>query len=102
MLACRTDSPCEQRGTDWALVERRAAEVMQVMPSNIGIGVELGNARLRLGDTAGARRAYQALLDQTQRPLDALVRKALEAQVARIDAGGPAAEVPPLRNPWME
>ena len=92
----------KQRGTDWALVERRAAEVMQVMPSNIGIGVELGNARLRLGDADGARQAYQGLLDQTQRPLDGLVRKALEAQVARIDAGVPAAQVPAMRNPWME
>lgn len=92
----------KDNGKDWKLVEARASEVMRVLPFSVGIGVELGNARLRLGDAAGARRAYQGLLDQKLRPLDALVQQALRRQVTAIDAGTPADKIPLMRNPWME
>ena len=89
-------------GGNWELVAARADEVMQAMPGHVGIGVELGNARLRLGDRAGAAKAYQALLDQTQRPLDALTRSSLEAQVALLESTPADQPVPLARNPWLE
>ena len=69
---------------------------------HVGAGIELGNAWLRLGDTAKARAAYATLLEQDKVPLEALVREQVERQNALIDAGTPAADIPPLRNPWME
>jgi hypothetical protein len=92
----------EKRGQDWALVEKRAAEVVKVMPFHLGTAIELGNARLRLGDAAGARSAYMGPLQLKQSPADPLTRAAVLAQVAKIDAGVPPRSIAPLRNPWME
>ena len=91
-----------KNGTDDALVVRRLEEVVKVLPPHIGAGIELGNAYLRLGDVAAARTAYGRLLAQKEMPVQALVRAQLEAQVARIDAGGDPAAIKPLRNPEME
>lgn len=90
-------------GTDYALVAARLAEVQPHLPHHLGVGVELGNAYLRLGHREAAERAYRVLLDQQQMPLEPLVREQLEQQVARLaDEGTALAALTPLRNPWME
>lgn len=89
-------------GSDWPLIEKRCAEIVALLPWHVGAAIELGNARLRLGDTAGARRAYQGVLDAKQRSVEARTRAQLEAQIARIDSGSPAGRIASLRNPWLE
>ena len=89
-------------GDDDRLVAARLQEVVDVFPMHAGAGIELGNAWLRLGDTAKARAAYAGLLEQQQVPLEALIRGQVERQVALIDAGTPASAIAGLRNPWME
>jgi hypothetical protein len=54
-------------GDDWALVARRAEEILQHMPGMFPASIELGNARLKLGDTPGARQAYAFALEQKAR-----------------------------------
>ena len=92
----------KQGGSDWPLVEKRCAEIVALLPWHVGAAIELGNARLRLGDAAGARRAYAGLLDAKQRPVEARTRTQIEAQIARIDSGLPADRIASLRNPWLE
>lgn len=89
-------------GSDWPLVEKRCAEIVALFPWHVGAAIELGNARLRLGDAAGARRAYQGVLDAKQREVEARTRAQLQAQIARIDSGMPAKRIGSLRNPWLE
>lgn len=91
-----------QEGTDHALVAQRLEEVVKVLPHHAGAGIELGNAYLRLGRRDEARMAYRRLLEQTQSPLEALVRGQLEAQLALIDSGVDVTRLKPVRNPWME
>ena len=86
----------------WPLVEERCAEIVALLPWHVGAAIELGNARLRLGDAAGARRAYQGLLDAKQRSVEARTRAQVEAQIGRIDSGLPADRITSLRNPWLE
>jgi hypothetical protein len=92
----------KQDGSDWPLVEKRCAEIVALFPWHVGAAIELGNARLRLGDVAGARRAYQGLLDAKQRAVEARTRAQVEAQIVRIDSGLPADRIASLRNPWLE
>jgi hypothetical protein len=92
----------KENGTDWALVSRRLEEVAALMPQKIDAGVELGNAYLRLGQSAPAIRAYQRLLDQTKRPLDPEFAQQLRTQIARIETSADTAQIEPLRNPWLE
>lgn len=92
----------EEAGDDWALVARRLEEVVALLPQKVDAGVELGNAYLRLGDGARAIAAYRRLLDQKRVPLDALIRKQLEAQVALVAATPDPSRVEPMRNPWLE
>lgn len=89
-------------GSDWPLIEKRCAEIVALLPWHVGAAIELGNARLRLGDAAGARRAYQGVLDAKQRSVESRTRAQLEAQIARIDSGSPAGRIASLRNPWLE
>jgi hypothetical protein len=89
-------------GTDWALVEKRLSEVVPVIPFHVGAGIELGNARLRLGDRAGARAAYEDLLSGARDSLDGLTRADLRRQVAQLSGSTPLASIKLLRNPWME
>jgi hypothetical protein len=97
-----TDYIYKKGGSDWKLVAARCAEIAALSPQHVGAGVELGNARLRLGDGAGARKAYQTLLEQDKRALDSFTRNALLKQIAAIDAGTGPAKIPVLRNPWLE
>ena len=75
---------------------------MPVIPYQMGAGVELGNAYLRLGERDKARGAYQALVEAGGERVDALTRDQLLQQVALLESDTPLAEVPLLRNPWME
>lgn len=85
------------------VVATRLDEVLAQLPFHVGAAIELGNARLRLGDVAGAREAYRVPLRQQMMPVEPLVKAQLEAQLGRLARPGvTAADVPPLRNPWME
>lgn len=85
------------------VVAARLDEVLAQLPFHVGAAIELGNARLRLGDVAAARAAYRVPLDQKMMPVEPLVKSQLEAQLERLAQPGiTAADVPPLRNPWME
>ncbi|MBY4599315.1 phospholipid carrier-dependent glycosyltransferase [bacterium BD-1] len=92
----------KQGGGRDEVVAARLQEVMAQLPYHVGAAIELGNARLRLGDAAGARAAYGLPLAQKMMPVEPLVKAQLEAQIARLADGVPAVDVPPLRNPWME
>lgn len=85
---------------DWPLVATRLAEVNAQLPYHVGAGVELGNARLRMGDRDGARDTYQRLLVTADSQLDPLTRTTLQRQVEALANG--KQDVAPLRNPWME
>jgi hypothetical protein len=85
------------------VVAARLDEVLAQLPYHVGAAIELGNARLRLGDVNAARAAYRVPLDQQMMPVEPLVKSQLEAQLQRLaEPGVAASDVPPLRNPWME
>ncbi|GAB2508549.1 hypothetical protein GCM10027084_24780 [Pseudoxanthomonas sangjuensis] len=92
----------KENGQDSALVARRLEEVVAVRPEHVAAGVELGNAYLRLGDGAGAARAYRRLLEQKKVPLDGKVERQLRDQLAHLEGGEDPAKIKPMRNPWME
>jgi hypothetical protein len=89
-------------GDDWALVATRAQEIVERRPGFFPAAIELGNARLRLGERAAARAAYAGVLAQSKTPVPPMVRTLLEAQIASLDAARDLAQVAPLRNPAME
>ncbi|WP_162782216.1 phospholipid carrier-dependent glycosyltransferase [Arenimonas caeni] len=84
------------------VVAARLEEVLVQLPFHVGAAVELGNAYLRLGNVAAARRAYGLPLVQQMMPVEPLVESQLQEQIARLADGTDPATVPPLRNPWME
>jgi hypothetical protein len=89
-------------GDDWALVAKRAQEIIDEFPQHAPAAIELGNAHLRLGDRAAARRAYAGVLAQTILPVEELTRRQLEGQIARLDSDQDLAAIAPLRNAAME
>jgi hypothetical protein len=90
-------------GDDWALVARRAEEILQHIPGMFPASIELGNARLKLGDTAGAREAYAFALEQKgAMPMPPMVRGQLERQIEKLDGNAPPGSIAPIRNPWLE
>lgn len=87
-------------GDDWELVALRLEELLAVHPFVFAAAIELGNAYLRLGRPADARRAYALPLDHVERGIiNDASRRLLEEQIAKLDAGEP---VEVLRNPWLE
>jgi hypothetical protein len=90
-------------GDDWALVARRAEEILQHMPGMFPASIELGNARLKLGDSSRCA-AGLCLRARTEgaMPMPPIVRDQLQRQVERIDANAPAESIAPIRNPWLE
>lgn len=84
------------------VVVARLQEAVVHLPYHVGAAIELGNAHLRLGDVAAARRAYALPLAQQMLPVEPLVKAQLEAQLARLADGADPASVAPLRNPWLE
>ncbi|WP_460454343.1 phospholipid carrier-dependent glycosyltransferase [Arenimonas aestuarii] len=90
-------------GGDDEVVARRLQEVLDVMPYHAGAAIELGNARLRLGDPDGALAAYSTPLGQSALPPEPLIKAQLEARVAELkDPAVAWQNLPPLRNPSME
>lgn len=93
----------QQQGSDHASIAARLGEALPQLPFHVGIAIELGNARLRLGQREAAAEAYRTPLTQEAMPVDPLVRAQIEAQLARLaDPAVDLAAVTPLRNPWME
>ncbi|TNJ32854.1 phospholipid carrier-dependent glycosyltransferase [Arenimonas terrae] len=85
------------------VVAARLDETLDQLPFHVGAAIELGNAYLRLGDVAAAAEAYRRPLLQEKMPVEPLVKSQIEAQLERLATPGiTAAEVKPLRNPWME
>lgn len=91
-----------ERGDNWTLVADRAQQVLEMRPQLWPAAIELGNARLKLGDRDGARGAYADALRETQIPVPEEERARLQAQIGRLDAGTPLAEIEGLRSPWLE
>ncbi len=93
----------EEGGGRDDVVARRLEEVLEQLPYHVGAAIELGNARLRLGDADAAREAYRMPLLQDKAPVEALVKAQLESRIAELSDPEVAADaLPPLRNPWME
>jgi hypothetical protein len=93
----------KQGGGRDAVVAARLDETLDQLPFHVGAAIELGNAHLRLGDVAAAAQAYRRPLLQDKMPVEPLVKSQIEAQLDRLATPGiTAAEVKPLRNPWME
>jgi hypothetical protein len=91
-----------ESGDDWALVERRTAEIHALMPKMYPAALELANARLRLGRRAEARAVYVAMLEQSDPAIPPLLRRMVEAQVERLDSDLPTSAIEPLRSPMIE
>lgn len=92
----------KQNGSDWALVARKLEEVAVLFPQSSGVGIELGNAYVRMGNRDAAVRAFRRPLDQTRVPVDARIRARIEARIAQLDSNADLAKLKPLRNPEME
>ncbi|HST45643.1 MAG TPA: hypothetical protein VLK29_10525, partial [Luteimonas sp.] len=92
----------KDNGNDWALVARRLEEVAAFFPQSASLGIELGNAYVRLGDGPMAIRAYRRPLGQTKAPVDARIRAQVEARIVAIERGADLSTLAPLRNPEME
>jgi hypothetical protein len=93
----------KQGGGRDEVVAARLAEALDKLPHHVGAAIELGNAHLRLGDVAAAAAAYRRPLQQDKMPVEPLVKSQIEAQLELLARPGiTAAEVKPLRNPWME
>lgn len=91
-----------ENGDDWALVATRCTEILSVDRMAVPCWLELGNARLRLGEREAALAAYRGLLEQTAMPVDPRILAQVSDQVGRIEASSDGEPVAPLRNPWME
>jgi hypothetical protein len=91
-----------ENGDDWALVADRAQQVLEMRPQLWPAAIELGNARVKLGDRDGARAAYAAALQETAIPVPEEERARLQAQIAMLDEDLPLDAVAPLRSPWLE
>jgi hypothetical protein len=63
------------------------------------VDIELGNLLLRNGAREQALRAYSDALEYA--PEDEFFRQPIEKQITRFDHQ-PTAEIPPLRNPFLE
>ncbi|KFL37333.1 phospholipid carrier-dependent glycosyltransferase [Arenimonas donghaensis] len=93
----------EKGGGRDEVVSRRLREVLDQAPYHVGAAIELGNARLRLGDKDGARAAYAVPLSYAKVPVEPLVKAQLEQRIAELEATHTqASDLPPMRNPWME
>ena len=93
----------KQGGGRDEVVAARLDEALDQLPYHVGAAIELGNAHLRLGDVQAAAAAYRRPLQQQKMPVEPLVKSQIDAQLERLARPGiTAAEVKPLRNPWME
>lgn len=89
-----------EKHPDWALVARRLEEVVRY-DVTAAPHIYLGNAYLHLGQQEAALRAYRRTLEgplEVNKP----IRKALEDQIARIEAATDVATIAPLPDPAEE
>jgi len=89
-------------GDDWAMVIRRATEVLAVDPRMVAGHIEIGNAHVRLGQREGALAAYRAFVDQTLVPMDPDFVEQVRQQIARIEASESLDGITPMRQPFLE
>ncbi|MEO6104310.1 MAG: hypothetical protein ABIP44_11845 [Pseudoxanthomonas sp.] len=97
----------KDNGDDWALVARKLEEVVALFPQSASLGIELGNAYVRLGDGPAAIRAFRRPLEQKKAPVDSRIRAQISGQIALIEIaltrrGADLSQLKPLRNPEME
>ncbi|MEZ5439489.1 MAG: hypothetical protein R3F22_03655 [Lysobacteraceae bacterium] len=91
-----------EAGDDWAKVAQRLAEVVAVLPRDGFAWLELGNARLRLGDFDGAEQAWRDMLSQKGDQLDPALQQEIRGHIEALEKGGQPELVKPIRNPWLE
>lgn len=85
---------------DWRQVARRCAEILEAVPFATGCYVERGNALARLGDVAGARKAWTGGAEQLS-PDDPIGLQ-LRALVKASAGDRLPADWRPVRNPSLE
>jgi len=84
---------------DLVAAEEAFRQSAQMDPSGFFVNIELGNLLLKRGAREEALRAYSDALKSA--PNDPVVRVPIEKQIARF-AGPQSAQIPPLRNPFLE
>ena len=84
---------------DLVAAEQAFRQSAQMDSTAYFVNIELGNLLLKRGAREEALRAYSEALKFA--PDDRLVRQPIERQIARF-AEVPSAEIPPLRNPFLE
>jgi len=84
---------------DLVAAEQAFRQSAEMDPAAFFVNIELGNLLLKRGARPEALQAYSDALKHA--PQDQLVRRPIEIQIARF-AGPPSAEIPPLRNPFLE
>ncbi len=90
----------EKPRPDWRLVAQRCGEIVARMPFHVGCAVEEGNALARLGDVAGARKAW-AQARATMPADDPTVVQLLALERASANGKLPT-HWRPVRDPWLE
>ena len=88
---------------DDAAAEKAFQQSTEMDPSAFFVHIELGNLLLKRGAREGALRAYSEALKYALKyaPEDALICHPIELQIERL-AHQPLAEIPPLRDPFLE
>lgn len=89
-------------GDDWDLVARRLEETLAVDPLGVWVGIDLGNAHLRMGRREQAIAGYRVFLEHEVFPVAPTVQELVRAHIARVEAAEDLAAVAPLRNPFSE
>jgi hypothetical protein len=84
---------------DDAAAEKAFQQSAEMDPTAFFVHIELGNLLLKRGAREAALRAYSDALKYA--PNEALIRRPIEMQIERITRQ-PLAEIPPLRNPFLE
>lgn len=84
---------------DLAVAEQSFRKCLEMDPAGFFANIELGNLLLKRGAQDQALRAYEDALKHA--PEDPFFRRPIEQQIARV-AHTPTAQVPPLRNPFLE
>jgi len=84
---------------DPAVAEQAFHQSLEKDPAAFFVYIELGNLLLKRGAREDALRAYSDALKYT--PADPFFRQPIEKQIARF-AVSPFAEIPPLRDPFLE
>lgn len=83
---------------DLVEAERAFRQSLELDPAAFFVNIELGNLLLKRGAREQALLAYSGALKYA--PDDLFFRQPIEQQIARF--AQPSAEIPPLRNPFLE